>query len=294
MLDVNFCIVLAYSVPNLLVIHFRIFCILHFVGFIVFGLRIQELNLQLLTKQFWLSEACFRSCNFGMCNFFENLFVNLNELTENAVQKRGEEDKENVNPQVNQSTHVAKVSRSSKTTRPPQRYSPALNCLLLTDGGEPECYYGALQDENSSKQELVMKDEMDSLLGNQTWELTESPQRKKALCNKWVYRIKNEHDGSTRIKARLVFKGFQQKKCIDYSKIFSSIVKMSTIRPILGMVAAKNQHLEQLDVKTTFLHDDLEEDIYMSQLEGFINQGQESLVCKFRTSLYGLKQALRQ
>ena len=54
-----------------------------------------------------------------------------------------------------------------------------------------------------------MKDEMDSLLGNQTWELTELPVGKKALHNKWVYRIKNEYDGSKRYKARLVVKGFQ-------------------------------------------------------------------------------------
>ena len=57
-------------------------------------------------------------------------------------------------------------------------------------------YDEALQDENSSKWELTMKDEMDSLLGNQTWELTELSVGKKALHNKWVYKIKNEHDGS--------------------------------------------------------------------------------------------------
>ena len=79
---------------------------------------------------------------------------------------------------------------------------------------------------------------MDSLLGNQTWELTELPVGKKALYNKWVYRIKNEQDDSKRYKARLVVKGFQQKKGIDYSEIFSPIVKMSTIRLVLGMVAA--------------------------------------------------------
>ena len=60
------------------------------------------------------------------------------------------------------------------------------------------------------------------------------------------------------------------------------------------MVVAKNLHLEQLDVKTAFLHGDLEEDIYMIQLERFIVQGQENLVCKLRKSLYGLKQAPRQ
>ena len=91
------------------------------------------------------------------------------------------------------------------------------------------------------------------------------------MHNKWVYRIKNEHAGSKRYNARLVVKEFQQqKKSIDYSKIFSLIVKMSTIKLILGMVVAKNLHLEQLDVKTAFLHGDLEEDLYMIQLEGFI------------------------
>ena len=95
-------------------------------------------------------------------------FVNLDELTKSTVQKRGEEDKENVNSQVDLSTLVAEVRRSSRNTRPPHRYSPTLNYLLLTDGGEPKCYDEALQDENSSKWELAMKDEMDSLLGNQT------------------------------------------------------------------------------------------------------------------------------
>ncbi|RVW18006.1 Retrovirus-related Pol polyprotein from transposon TNT 1-94 [Vitis vinifera] len=206
----------------------------------------------------------------------------------------GEEDKENVNSQVDLSTPVVEVRRSSRNIRPSQRYSPVLNYLLLTDGGEPECYDEALQDENSSKWELAMKDEMDSLLGNQTWELTELPVGKKALHNKWVYRIKNEHDGSKRYKARLVVKGFQQKEGIDYTEIFSPVVKMSTIRLVLGMVAVENLHLEQLDVKTAFLHGDLEEDLYMIQPEGFIVQGQENLVCKLRKSLYGLKQAPRQ
>ena len=108
-----------------------------------------------------------------------------------------------------------------------------------------------------------MKDERDSLLRNQTWELTELPVGKKALHNKWVYRIKNEHDGSKLYNARLIVKGFQQKECIDYIEIFSSVVKMSTIRLVLGIVAVENLHLEQLDVKTTFLHSNLEEDLYM-------------------------------
>ena len=113
------------------------------------------------------------------------------------------------------------------------------------------------------------------------------------MHNKWVYKIKNEHDSSKRYKTKLVVKGFQQKEGIDYINIFSLVVKMSTIRLVLGMVAAENLHLEQLDVKTAFLFGDLEEDIYMIQPEGFIVQGQENLVCKLRKSLYGLKQVPR-
>ena len=115
--------------------------------------------------------------------------------------------------------------------------------------------------------------------------MTELPIGKKVLYNKWIYRIKNEHDGS---------KGFQQKKGINYFEIFSLVMKMSTMKLVLGMVAAENLHLKQLDVKKAFLHGDLEEDIYMIQLEGFIVQGQENLVYKLRKSLYGLKQAPRQ
>ena len=165
-------------------------------------------------------------------------------MTESTIQKRGEEDKEKINSQVDQSTPIAEVCRSSRNIRPPQCYSSTLNYLLLTDGSESGCYDEALQDKNSSKWDLAMKDEMDSLLGNQTWELTELPEGKKVLHNKWVCRIKNEHDGSKCHKARLVVKGFQQKEGIDYTMIFSPIVKMSTIRVVLGMVAAKNLHLE--------------------------------------------------
>ena len=69
-----------------------------------------------------------------------------------------------------------------------------------------------------------------------------------------------EEDGSKkRYKDRLVVKGFAQKKCIYFDEIFSFFVKMTSIRSILSLVATKYLHLEQLDVKTTFLHGDLEE-----------------------------------
>ncbi|KAL8157159.1 hypothetical protein AgCh_002026 [Apium graveolens] len=115
----------------------------------------------------------------------------------------------------------------------------------------------------------AMDEEMSSLEKNETWSLTELPAGKKASHNKWVFRIKEEHDGSKRYKARLVVKGYQQKKGIDYTDIFSPVVKMTTVRIVLSIVAAEELHLEQLDVKTAFLHADLEEDIYIVQPEGF-------------------------
>ena len=69
------------------------------------------------------------------------------------------------------------------------------------------------------------------------------------------------------------------------------MVKMSLIRVVLGIVATLDLEIEQLDVKTTFLHGDLEEEIYMDQPEGFKVKGKENLVCKLKKSLYALKQA---
>jgi hypothetical protein len=114
---------------------------------------------------------------------------------------------------------------------------------LLTDGGEPETYAEALKVENSTKWELAMKDKIDSLMTNQTWELTELPVGEKALHNKWVYRIKGENDCSKHYKVRLVVKGFQQKEGIDYTYIVSPVVKMTTIRIVLRILVAKDLHL---------------------------------------------------
>jgi hypothetical protein len=113
------------------------------------------------------------------------------------------------------------------------------------------------------KWEQGMKDEMDSLVNNHTWDLVQLLAGKRELQNKWVYKLKEEDGGEKRYKARLVVKGFAQKKGIDFDEIFSPIVKMTSMRTILRLVAVEDLHLEQLDVKTTFLHGDLEEEIYM-------------------------------
>ncbi|CAN6804119.1 unnamed protein product [Brassica oleracea] len=85
-----------------------------------------------------------------------------------------------------------------------------------------------------------------------------------------------------------------QKKGIDYDEIFSPVVKMSSIRVVLGLAASLDLEVEQMDVKTAFLHGNLEEEVYMEQPEGYVQKGKENLVCRLIKNLYGLKQAPRQ
>ena len=76
---------------------------------------------------------------------------------------------------------------------------------------------------------------------------------------------------------------------IDFGDIFSPVSKEASIRLLLYVAAVFYFDVEQMDVKTTFLHRDLEEEIYMKQLEGFAVKGKKELVCKLKKSLYGLK-----
>ena len=96
-----------------------------------------------------------------------------------------------------------------RPTKAPERNFPSLLFLLLTNIGELESYEEALQAEAKDKWELAMDDEMESLMKNQTWELVELPEDKKAIYNKYVDRLKEENDDTKRYKARLVVKGFQ-------------------------------------------------------------------------------------
>ena len=97
-----------------------------------------------------------------------------------------------------------------------------------------------------------------------------------------------------RYKARLVAKGYSQMSGIDYTDIYYPVVKHTSVRALLGLVASNNYELEQLDVTTTFVNGELEEEIFMQQPEGFVVPGKEDYVCKLKKSLYGLKKSPTQ
>ena len=136
-----------------------------------------------------------------------------------------------------------------------------------------------------------MEEEMRSLQKNDTWTLAHLPKGKKAIGCKWVYAKKEGSSiGNIRFKARLVTNEYAQFEGIDYNEVFSPVVKHSSIRILLALVAQLDLDLVQMNVETTFLYGDLDEEIYMTQPLGFKAAEKEDLVCKLKKSLYGLKQ----
>ncbi|KAH9718140.1 hypothetical protein KPL71_022099 [Citrus sinensis] len=154
--------------------------------------------------------------------------------------------------------------------------------LSVIDDDIPNTFGEALCSSESDQWKLAMEEEMKSLHQNQTWELVELPKGKRAIGNKWVYTKKqgSPNQLTPRYKARLVAKGFAQKECIDYNEVFSPVVKHTSIRILLALVAEYELELAQLDVKTTFLHGDLEDEIYMIQPCGFRVAGKENHMCR--------------
>lgn len=111
-----------------------------------------------------------------------------------------------------------------------------------------------------------MNEEIQSSKENQTYDMMELPKGPKALRNKWVFKLMTEENNRNPMyKAQIVVKGCDQKKNIDFEEIFSPMMKMTSIRVILGLPAKLDLEIEQLDVKTTFLNGDLEKEIYMEQ-----------------------------
>lgn len=145
----------------------------------------------------------------------------------------------------------------------------------------------------------AMNEELLALEANDTWEICSLPSGKHAIGCKWVYKVKLNADGTLeRYKAWLVAKGYTQQEGIDFVETFSPVAKMTTVKTILAVAAAKSWSLTQLDISNAFLNGDLTEEIYMRLPLGYTPKDGVVLppnpVCKLRKSLYGLKQASRQ
>ncbi|KAG8498489.1 hypothetical protein CXB51_004896 [Gossypium anomalum] len=136
---------------------------------------------------------------------------------------------------------------------------------------EPRTYQEAVASPDSEKWLEAMRSEMDSIYENQVWTLVDPPEGVKPIGCKWVLKKKTDMDGNVQTyKGRLITKGFRQIHGVDYDETFSP-----------------------MDVKTAFLNGKLEEDVYMTQPEGFVDPKDAGKICKLQRSIYGLKQASR-
>ncbi|MCO5546826.1 hypothetical protein L7F22_000262 [Adiantum nelumboides] len=118
--------------------------------------------------------------------------------------------------------------------------------------------------DDTLKWEQAMQFEYTLIVANDTWDLVKLLKNAKALTCKWVYKKKfTSGNPNPKYKARLVAKGFKQEKGVDFDKIFLPVVKMTTLRTILGLVEIEDMELVQMNVKTNFFSRKLDEDVYM-------------------------------
>ena len=183
--------------------------------------------------------------------------------------------------------------RRSKRTRTSKSFGLYFLTYLLED--EPQSLKEAMSSHEAPYWKEIINDEVESILQNHMWELVDLPPGSKPLGYKWIFKKKMKADGSIdKYKAILVVKGYNQKEGLEYFDTYSPVKRISSIRMLIVITAIHNLEIHQMDVKTTFLNGDLDEEIYMEQPKGFIVPGQLKKVFQLVKSLYGLKQAPKQ
>jgi hypothetical protein len=109
---------------------------------------------------------------------------------------------------------------------------------------------------------------------------------------KWIYKIKHVVDGIIeKYKARFVARGFSQIEGVDSNETFAPVARYTSIRSIIALASSMGWKLHQMDVKTVFLNGEIEEEVYIEKLEGFVVHNERYHVSKLKKALYGLKQA---
>nr|GEY67222.1 retrovirus-related Pol polyprotein from transposon TNT 1-94 [Tanacetum cinerariifolium] len=173
---------------------------------------------------------------------------------------------------------------------------------LKTDGDM--CIYAltvSILEPKTVKEALIdhawiesMQEELHQFIMLDVWELVPSPDGIKPLTLKWLFKNKHDEENTViRNKTRLVVRGYRQEEDIDFEESFAPVARIEAISIFLAYVAHKGFTVYQMNVKTTFLHGSLKEDVYVCQPEGFIDADYPSHVYKLKKALYGLKQAPR-
>ncbi|GJT95501.1 integrase, catalytic region, zinc finger, CCHC-type containing protein [Tanacetum coccineum] len=156
---------------------------------------------------------------------------------------------------------------------------------------EPKTYKQAL--EHSCWIE-AMQEEIHEFERLDVWILVPCPDNILIIPLKWIFKIKlDEYGDVLKNKARLVAKGYRQEAGIDFEESFAPVARLEAIRLFIAHAASMNMVIFQMDVKTAFLNGELNEVVYVSQPEGFVDPEHPSHVYRLKKALYGLKQAPR-
>jgi hypothetical protein len=166
--------------------------------------------------------------------------------------------------------------------------------IYLIDNS-PKTITEAFSSPDADDWKVAVRSDMDSILFNGTWELVEKLYGCKPVGCMWVFKKKLKPDSTIyKYKAHLVAKGYTQKEDEDFFYTYSPVARLTTIRVLLSLAASHGLLIHQMDVKIAFLNGELEEQIYMTQSDGFVVEDHEDKVCKLYKFLYGLKQAPKQ
>nr|CAD40418.3 OSJNBa0065J03.14 [Oryza sativa Japonica Group] len=111
---------------------------------------------------------------------------------------------------------------------------------------------------------------------------------------KWVFKLKKDETGAiVKHKARLVAKGYVQRQGIDFDEVFAPVARMESVRLLLAIAAHLGSSVHHMNVKSAFLNGELEEEVYVAQPLGFIDDKHPHQVLRLNRALYGLRQAPR-
>nr|GEX21143.1 hypothetical protein [Tanacetum cinerariifolium] len=134
-----------------------------------------------------------------------------------------------------------------------------------------------IQTKNKSKESLV-----------------DCPKGVRPIGTKWVLKNKKDEKGIViKNKARLVAQGYTQEEGIDYDEVFAPVVRIEVIRLFLAYASLMGFTVYQMDVKSTFLYDTIDEEVYVMQPPGFQDPEFLARVYKVEKAMYGLHQAPR-
>nr|GEU94673.1 hypothetical protein [Tanacetum cinerariifolium] len=162
-------------------------------------------------------------------------------------------------------------------------------CFLSHE--EPKRVHQAFKDSSWIK---AMQEELLQFKMQKVWVLVDLPYGKRAIGTKWVFKNKNDERGIVvRNKARLVAQGHTQEEGIDYEEVFAPVARIEAIRLFLAYASFMGFMVYQMNVKSEFLYEIIEKEVYVCQPPGFEDPDHPDKVYKVVKALYGLHQAPR-